>query len=130
MTKTRNKILGDAGEDAASNFLRKNKFKILERNYAVGNQEIDIIAENKEFLVFAEVKTRTFSAEHIEKFGHACEAVDHAKRRNLLAAARRYISTINLRKKIRMDVIEVYFSNTNPPHLLSIHHMPDAFRIE
>ena len=56
---TRNRIIGNYGEKAAVSYLKKNKFKILEQNYIAHNNEIDIIAKNKEFLVFVEVKTRT-----------------------------------------------------------------------
>ena len=56
--KTVKRALGDLGEEAAAKYLRKNKIKVLERNYVYGPHEIDIVAENKEFLIFVEVKTR------------------------------------------------------------------------
>jgi putative endonuclease len=128
--KTVKRALGDLGEEAAAKYLRKNKIKVLERNYVYGPHEIDIVAENKEFLIFVEVKTRTFCEENVARYGRACEAVDRHKRRSLLAAARGYCAQYPKKKKIRMDVIEVYFKDAEPPTLQEIHHMPDAFRIE
>jgi putative endonuclease len=53
-----NKEIGDFGENVACNYLIKNGYKILERNYRVGFDEIDIIAKNKDkTLLFIEVKT-------------------------------------------------------------------------
>lgn len=128
--KTKNRALGDLGEEAAAKYLKKNRYKILERNFTYGKDEIDIIAENREFLIFVEVKTRTYSESNLARFGRACEAVDHRKRQCLFAAARGYLASYKKEKKIRMDVVEVYFDSATPPHLLSVHHMPDAFRIE
>ncbi|MBQ8351065.1 MAG: YraN family protein [Clostridia bacterium] len=128
--KTEKRRLGDLGEDAAAKYLRKNKIKILERNFTYGPHEIDIIAANREFLIFVEVKTRTHREETIAQYGRACEAVDHRKRHSMLCAVRGYCKSTPPKKKIRLDVVEVYFENTDPPKLHAIHHMPDAFRIE
>ena len=49
---------GNYGEDLACKYLRKIGYDILERNYRIRGGEIDIIARDKEFLVFVEVKTR------------------------------------------------------------------------
>ncbi len=51
--------LGQKGEDLAVKHLEKAGYKILSRNWKSGKLEIDIIAENKDFIVFAEVKTRS-----------------------------------------------------------------------
>lgn len=128
--KTKKRAFGDLGEEAAAKYLSKSKLKILERNFVCGSHEIDIVAESKEFLIFVEVKTRTFCKENVTRFGRACEAVDARKRRRIFAAARAYCAAYPKKKKIRMDIVEVYFDDADPPNLLSIHHMPDAFRIE
>ena len=127
--KTEKRLFGDLGEDAAAKYLLKNKFKVIERNYTSGKNEIDIIAENRDFLIFVEVKTRTYDEQNLSRFGRACEAVDVRKQRCLIAAARAYCATHKLNKRVRMDVIEVYFDATTSL-LHSINHMPDAFRIE
>ena len=48
-------ITGTAGEIAACDFLVQNSYTILHRNYRVGHEEIDIIAENDKYIVFVEV---------------------------------------------------------------------------
>ena len=51
--------IGRYGEDMAAKLLRKKGYKILERNFRAGHNEIDIIAQNKDYTVFVEVKTRS-----------------------------------------------------------------------
>lgn len=128
--KTEKRALGDLGEDAAVAYLKKQRYRILCRNYTSGHREIDIIAENRDFLVFVEVKTRTYSPEAFTRFGPASAAVDAEKRRHLSAAARAYCTAHHSNKPVRMDVVEVYFDEEDPPRLLSVHHMPDAFRAQ
>jgi len=127
--KSESRTFGDKGEDAAVAHLKKNGYHILARNYTSGRREIDIIAENREFLVIVEVKTRTYSRTAFEKFGRAALAVDSDKRRNLLLAARAYTEEHPTKKRLRFDVIEVYFDTAEVPSLLSLHHMTDAFRL-
>lgn len=126
--KTKTKALGDLGEEAAAKYLRKNHYKIRGRNHTSGKYEIDIIAEDRDYIIFVEVKTRTYREESIARFGRACTAVDENKRRCLLLAARDYVHEKKCKKQIRMDVIEVYYQEGDPPLLQTIHHMPDAFR--
>ncbi len=47
---TEKRIIGNIGEDAVVKYLKKNHYKILERNYVMGDHEIDIIAENDEYI--------------------------------------------------------------------------------
>lgn len=71
----RNVIIGKTGEDIACEYLIKNGYKIIERNWHYSkNAEIDIIAEDKNELVFIEVKTRTNL-----NFGHPFEAINKTK---------------------------------------------------
>ena len=51
--------LGDRGEMAACEFLRKKGYEILGKNYKCKLGEIDIIARHKDFLVFIEVRSKT-----------------------------------------------------------------------
>jgi putative endonuclease len=51
--------LGEAGERYATDYLIKNGYKILDRNWRIRGGEIDIVALYKSTLVFVEVKTRT-----------------------------------------------------------------------
>lgn len=126
--KTEQRLLGDFGETAAYRYLRKQHYRILARNFVCGRQEVDIIAENREFLVFVEVKTRTYDERSIARFGGASAAVDHRKQANLVLAARNYLSNYKKQRRVRFDVIEVYVAKDDPASVLEIHHMPDAFR--
>ena len=52
-------VLGEKGEQAAADFMKNKGYKILKRNWTKHRHEIDIIAENEEYIIFVEVKTRT-----------------------------------------------------------------------
>ena len=51
--------LGRKGEEIASVFLEDKGYIIIKRNYMIGHSDIDILARNKEFLVFVEVRTKS-----------------------------------------------------------------------
>lgn len=121
----RAKDIGVLGESVAANFLKENGFRILERNRHESHNEIDIIAVNREFLLFVEVKTRRESP---TSYLSAAAAVTHAKQARLLAAASQYIRKHPKYSSYqpRMDVIEVYLEhNTNT--VLRINHIENAF---
>ena len=73
-----NIALGIYGEKLALKYLKKQKYKILEKNFRCALGEIDIVAKDGGFLVFVEVKTRSSNA-----FGEPMEAVDFYKQRKL-----------------------------------------------
>ncbi len=98
-----NKITGQCGEDFAADYLKKNKYKIVSRNYKNKIGEIDIIAKDKENLVFIEVKTRSS-----EKFGTPAEAVTYYKKQKIVNAAKVYLSQNPTELNIRFDIVEVY----------------------
>lgn len=126
--KTEKRSLGDYGEKAASRFLKKQRYRILARNFVCGHHEVDLIAENTEFLVFVEVKTRTYNEAFIQKYGTASAAVDKHKQACLVSAARNYLANYKKKRLVRFDVIEVYVSEDDQKSIQRIHHMPDAFR--
>ena len=126
--KTLKRLLGDLGERSAAKYLRQNKYRILHKNYVIGKLEVDIIAESADFLLFVEVKTRTFREGNEERYGSPKMAVDRKKQSNLLAAAAAYISRFPTNKQIRFDIVEVYTSPDNAKKVLSLQHIPDAFR--
>ena len=55
---TENRRRGNIGEDFAADYLEKEGYKIIERNYATKLGEIDIIAEKDGYIAFVEVKSR------------------------------------------------------------------------
>ena len=94
---------GIHGEDAAVQTLKKEGYRILERNHRNKLGEIDIVAEEKKCLVFVEVKKRNTSS-----FGEAVYAVDKRKKRHLVKAAMMYMK-INrcFDRQARFDVIAI-----------------------
>ena len=95
---------GRIGEDISAKYLQQIGYQIIERNFECKQGEIDIIAIDKEELVFVEVKTRTG-----EVYGKPKEAVDKTKKKHIYKSAEYYIYLKHLENKlIRIDVIEVY----------------------
>lgn len=103
----RKQIRGKIGEKEAAEYLEQKGYKIICKNFRCIKGEIDIIAHNKENIVFVEVKTRTST-----KFGEAREAIDIDKQKHIYEAAR-YFMYINKIEEIyaRIDAIEVYEHN-------------------
>lgn len=110
--------LGQKGEDLAADHLKKNGFKILSRNWKWGKHEIDIIAENKEMIVFVEVKTRTDDYQM-----HPVSAVTKEKQRSIIWAADGYLQKFNINKEGRFDIITIIKTGNS----FRIDHIEDAF---
>lgn len=97
-------IIGKVGEDLAVKYLEKLGYKVIERNFECRQGEIDIIALDKNEIIFIEVKTRTSI-----KFGIPIDAVNEIKQRHLLKAVKYYLYSRNLENEfVRIDVIEIY----------------------
>ena len=121
--------LGTLGERAAARFLRKSRYRIIERNYCSDEHEIDFIAEDKEYLVFVEVKTRTLGHESAREPRPAA-AVTPEKQRSVISAAKQYIAFHPTDKKKRFDVIEVYVNDINSrKNVAEIKHLVGAFNL-
>ena len=118
--------LGRYGEDIACDYLKNNKFKILEQNFYVSHNEIDIIAENKQYIIFVEVKTRSCSIHDNFEFGTPASAVTYSKQKRTLLAAQAYLNEHSTKKMPRLDVIEVYLDKADNG-VLKINHIEDAF---
>lgn len=98
--------IGNQGEDLACEYLRKQGYKILERNYRIRGGEIDIIAQDKEYLVFVEVKTRLS-----HDFGLPVEAITPWKIKYLLKTAQFYLLKIGwVDGPYRLDFLGVDFA--------------------
>lgn len=124
--RTRKRKIGDRGEALAVDYLKKNGYIIVERNWTHGRNEIDIIASKHEMLVFVEVKTT--SSDAAESFKLPLEAVDRKKRINLTDCAREFLKVHKSfpEERFRFDVIEVYLNRDTP----EINHVKDAFFAE
>ena len=82
-----NRVIGNAAEDAAAGWIKKNKgYIVLERNYSCAAGEIDIIAKDKDTTVFIEVKYRKNT-----KKGYPSEAVTETKQKRIIRTAMAYV---------------------------------------
>lgn len=116
------KDIGAYGERIAASYLKKHRYKIVECNFHSAHGEIDIIAQNKEYLVFVEVKARRDDPKHFADYGLPCEAVNKTKQQHILYTARLYLEKHPCDKAVRFDVVEVYLSER--PH---VRHIENAF---
>jgi putative endonuclease len=97
------KELGKRGEDLAFRFLKKKGYRIIETNYVCKMGEMDLIAKEKDTLVFIEVKTRTSTM-----FGPPQLAVNSSKQRQLSKVALYYLKEKRLEDvKARFDVVAI-----------------------
>jgi putative endonuclease len=94
--------LGEKGEELAADHLKKAGFNLLFRNWKWGKHEIDIIAENNEFIVFVEVKTRSNDFQM-----HPVAAVTRDKQKSIIWAANGYLQKFKIDKESRFDIITV-----------------------
>ncbi len=121
------KAIGDIGEKFAAHHLKSKKFKIIARNLHIGRNELDIIAADREFIIFVEVKTRTVDDPSKISFEvSAASAVDFEKRKRTLAAARSYLAENPRSRQPRFDVIEIYLTK-DKHRLIEINHIENAF---
>ena len=121
---------GKRSEIIASDYLKKKGYKILEVNYKNNVGEIDIIAKDKDYIVFVEVKSRTNNPYYFKTYGLPKRAVNRTKQRFIISAANHYIRTHNIKNKLySLDVIEVYFkpSNGKLPEIDRINHIRGAY---
>jgi putative endonuclease len=94
---------GKKGEEIAATFLKKDGYKIIEKNYRSPFGEIDLIAREKKDIVFVEVKLR-----NSENYGGPLEAVGRTKQRRIVKTALHYIKHKRLENSsFRFDVIAV-----------------------
>jgi putative endonuclease len=111
---------GVYGEICAARYLREHGYTIRSANYRCRMGEIDIVAEKKGTLVFAEVKTRGLGA-----IASAAESVGREKQRRLSLTAAQYMQQRNMHKPSRFDVLEVYLDERG--EVREIRHIEDAF---
>ncbi len=109
-----NKILGAKGERAARRFLKRNGYKILEKNFKSPFGEVDVIAQKGEVIAFIEVKTRIS-----DSFGSPSQAVTPERQKRYFNAARYYFAERQIDFVVRFDIIEVFRGEIN--------HIENAF---
>ena len=113
---------GAAGEVLAARFLRDNGYELLAANYRCRLGEIDIIATDGAYIIFAEVKTRQADARYLPR-----EAVTSAKQQRIRATAMLYLRQHPTDLMLRFDVIEVTPVAGKPLVAQEIQHLQNAF---
>ena len=106
--------LGFLGEERACKYLKKQGYKIVERNFRCPFGEVDIIAELGDVTAFIEVKTRSS-----DSFGEPNEAVDNRRKQRYRNCVRFYYAQREIDCTVRFDVIEVTKEGVN--------HIENAF---
>lgn len=99
---------GAEGEELATHFLIEKGYKIIERNWRSGKQEIDIIALKDNVLHFIEVKALVKPSDNNPE-----ERVNYKKFRHLAKAAEAYTEDHPASYEIQYDVVSVILSK--PP---------------
>jgi putative endonuclease len=110
---------GKIAEDLAVEYLQKNGYKILVRNFRFQKAEIDIIAEKDNLIVVVEVKARSTDAFMLPQ-----EAVTKTKIKLIVSAANHYLEKFNKNQEVRFDIISVL---PDEKKNLIIEHIIDAF---
>ena len=106
----RRQKFGEKGEAIAVQQLKKEGYKILEANYLTKLGEIDIIAKDKNTIVFVEVKAR-----RSVNFGSPNEAVSIQKQKKISMVALYYLKTTKqMTTKARFDVVAVNLNRDKP----------------
>jgi putative endonuclease len=95
---------GVRGEEIAEKYLIQQGYQILERNFRSQQGEIDIIARDKDFLVFVEVKNYSFRC-----YGSPAGAIRKSKKQSIIHAAETYLYKNKIRDTYcRFDVLTIY----------------------
>lgn len=116
-------IVGKSGEDITAAYLRKKGWAITKRNYHSRFGEIDIIAENDEYIIFVEVKTRAENS-----LTSPAEAVNLSKQRKIMLTAEDFLSKFTCELQPRFDVAEVTtYKNADGSFRYSLNYIKNAF---
>ena len=116
-----NQRFGVLGEKLAARYLKEQGYKILKKNYKNKLGEIDIIAVDKNEIVFVEVKTRSASPYLSGQY-----AVDQRKQFHIMRTASYYLSVTKCELQPRFDIIEVEVERTTG-QMTKINHIKNAF---
>ncbi len=107
------RLLGRWGEEQAANWMRKKGYRIVAAGYRCRHGEIDLIATDRKYICFTEVKMRSS-----DKFAQAREFVDARKQEKIRITAECYLAEHPTQLQPRFDVVEIYapagISTKNP----------------
>ncbi|MBQ2785559.1 MAG: YraN family protein [Oscillospiraceae bacterium] len=119
----RSKLTGSWGEALAAEYLRKKHYQILAVGFHSRFGEIDLIAKDRRYLVFVEVKLRKNA-----DFAAAREYVTRRKQDRIRVTASVYLERNPTNLRPRFDVIEIYAPEGVETKAPVIEHMEDAFQ--
>ena len=108
--------VGKLGEKLAQKFLKRKGYRILETGFRCREGEIDIIAQQKDYLVFIEVRTKSSL-----RFGTPEESITQKKKEKLITSASTYISTHqNIPSLWRIDVVAIEIDQKGKPKRIEL----------
>lgn len=116
------KLKGRWGEAKAAELLQKKGFSLVGMNYKTRFGEIDLIAANKRYILFVEVKLRKNA-----NFADAREFVDGRKAEKIRVSAEIWLSENDTPLQPRFDVIEIYANQGTDTKNPEINHIENAF---
>ena len=116
------KLTGAWGEALAAEYLRKKRYTLVAAGYYCKFGEIDLIVQNRKFLVFVEVKLRK-----TDNFAMAREYVNAAKQNRIRTTAAIYLSENPTQLQPRFDVIEVITDAVYATKAVEINHIIGAY---
>jgi len=119
----KNNLAGAWGEALAAEYLRRKRYSIVASGFRSRFGEIDLIVQNKKYLVFVEVKLRKNA-----DFAAGREYVDSRKQKRIRTTAAFYISQNPSNLRSRFDVIEIYAPAGTATPNPEIIHLEDAFQ--
>ena len=115
------KPLGDHGERIAAAYLTDAGLRVLDRNWRCREGELDIVARDRDALVFCEVKTRAYEDQGVSPE----DQVNGGKQHQITKAAKYYLGRYGtVQPPARFDVVAVVWPNNRDP---MIRHTPHAF---
>jgi len=117
--KTNKQITGDRGEQIAVDFLEREGYEIVARNWRHRRSEIDIIARLGKILIFIEVKTLRDDTQ-----GPPEDRINTRKLQLLFDGASVFMEINNHPGEIRIDFIAIYLKEETS---FEIRHIPDAY---
>jgi putative endonuclease len=108
---------GRSGEETAVSYLKKNRLSIIKRNFRWYGNEIDIVAKDKDCIVFIEVK-----ASSSDSYDHPLMWIDETKQKRIIRASEGFLVSNRISgSPVRFDVLAIDAAG-------KISHIKDAFR--
>ncbi|MEH6534810.1 MAG: YraN family protein [Psychroserpens sp.] len=110
--------LGKKGEDLAVDFLLKNGYDIVARNYTYQKAEVDILAKKGEILAVVEVKTRTSA-----NFGDPQQFLKPKQIQRIIKAVDQFVNTNDMDVEVRFDIVAIVLNKKG----MTLEHLENAF---